>query len=554
MIFDLFSALLNGVIKIVLRLPIAIVETVLNAFGIDTSWFKYIYSVVDVIGSILKYTIVPILAGIAAYAIPTLIAGMLALRIWTAAKWVWDSIMWAKDAAWKAINGIIKIVPIILGGLWTFISTMLVPFIISALAAIPVIGWIILAIAGLITLVVVFWDEIKGVLVGIYDWTIGVFKASWDFIVNIVTSIWWAVQYVWGILKNIGNIIMYYVTLPMRLGLNAIGNSVPWIGGAWGDWFLGAVGVTAPQLAEGGIATKEVLAQVGEAGDSEAIIPLNEAGMAFMLKIMAPLFAGLMISLISPILGAIGLGWLIGGAVGFLGNMFGSEEEKNSNNKIEKQIEQLNIEVLSNGNNILSVLEKVDISSMILEKCFKVIKFISNVIFSALTLLSLIGNIFGFSSIVGGILGSFSGNKKLDFFEVLDKISEDVGFIKKSYMLDKYFSNEQQEPMMAVGGIVTRQTRATIGEAGPEAVIPLNSSGFNYITNIFNSLGEDKEIEGMSGLNNKLDKIISDIGELKTKPTYIENGDNTNNSPRSSDPVYEFSKFLATGIVADGEI
>ena len=57
-----------------------------------------------------------------------------------------------------------------------------------------------------------------------------------------------------------------------------------------------------------------------------------------------------------------------------------------------------------------------------------------------------------FGAIVGGFLGDWVGDKLYGFFK---------GF------------TAPKEPALAVGGIVTKPTRALIGEAGPEAVIPL---------------------------------------------------------------------------------
>jgi hypothetical protein len=58
----------------------------------------------------------------------------------------------------------------------------------------------------------------------------------------------------------------------------------------------------------------------------------------------------------------------------------------------------------------------------------------------------------GFGAVVGGLVGDWVGDKLYGFFK---------GF------------TAPKEPALAVGGIVTKPTRALIGEAGPEAVIPL---------------------------------------------------------------------------------
>jgi hypothetical protein len=57
-----------------------------------------------------------------------------------------------------------------------------------------------------------------------------------------------------------------------------------------------------------------------------------------------------------------------------------------------------------------------------------------------------------FGAVVGGLVGDWVGDKLYGFFK---------GF------------TAPKEPALAVGGIVTKPTRALIGEAGPEAVIPL---------------------------------------------------------------------------------
>ena len=109
----------------------------------------------------------------------------------------------------------------------------------------------------------------------------GIINWFWNSGIQIVETIWEGIKWVWDTLKNIANIIMYYVTWPLRKGLNAIGDSIPWVGGAWGDWFFNAIGITAPQFEKGGIVTQKTVAVIGEAGDNEAVIPLNERGFKF---------------------------------------------------------------------------------------------------------------------------------------------------------------------------------------------------------------------------------------------------------------------------------
>ena len=56
-------------------------------------------------------------------------------------------------------------------------------------------------------------------------------------------------------------------------------------------------------------------------------------------------------------------------------------------------------------------------------------------------------------------------------------------------------ANNISVPKMATGGIVTRPTYALVGEAGPEAVVPLNRAngvgGMNVTVNVYGSVGVD---------------------------------------------------------------
>ena len=55
----------------------------------------------------------------------------------------------------------------------------------------------------------------------------------------------------------------------------------------------------------------------------------------------------------------------------------------------------------------------------------------------------------------------------------IDLVNKGIGIVNKINPFDD-IPNIPHIPAMAAGGIVTRPTLALIGEAGPEAVIPLN--------------------------------------------------------------------------------
>ena len=74
----------------------------------------------------------------------------------------------------------------------------------------------------------------------------------------------------------------------------------------------------------------------------------------------------------------------------------------------------------------------------------------------------------GFKGIVNGILTMFNG---------LIKAVNRIGFTLPDWLGGKSFSlNIPEIPKLAEGGIVNRPTLAMIGEAGPEAVVPLNKA------------------------------------------------------------------------------
>ena len=92
----------------------------------------------------------------------------------------------------------------------------------------------------------------------------------------------------------------------------------------------------------------------------------------------------------------------------------------------------------------------------------------------------------GFGAVVGGLVGDWVGDKLYGFFK---------GF------------TAPKEPALAVGGIVTKPTRALIGEAGPEAVIPLPRIYDGTILNAPMGIVASSMIGG-------IDAVISSLGPV----------------------------------------
>lgn len=92
----------------------------------------------------------------------------------------------------------------------------------------------------------------------------------------------------------------------------------------------------------------------------------------------------------------------------------------------------------------------------------------------------------GLGAFVGGFIGDWVGDKLYGFFK---------GF------------TAPKEPALAVGGIVTKPTRALIGEAGPEAVIPLPKIYDGTILNAPMGIVASSMIGG-------IDAVISSLGPV----------------------------------------
>jgi hypothetical protein len=105
---------------------------------------------------------------------------------------------------------------------------------------------------------------------------------------------------------------------------------------------------------------------------------------------------------------------------------------------------------------------------------------------------------------IAGIAAAFYGIKKITDKMIKDRkaLLEDPNKIPSwSTKSNKFFPNTEMSagvPKMAKGGIVNRPTLAMIGEAGPEAVVPLNKymgmGGFTIVNQIQGSVVTQKEL------------------------------------------------------------
>lgn len=119
-------------------------------------------------------------------------------------------------------------------------------------------------------------NAIKNVFAGIVAFVRDVFSgdwsAAWEKVAGIFNKIW----------NGLGNLARAQINAIIALvnkligGINKMGVDVPdWVPGVGGKSFRPNI-PTIPQLAEGGIATRPTVAQIAEAGEPEAVIPLSK--------------------------------------------------------------------------------------------------------------------------------------------------------------------------------------------------------------------------------------------------------------------------------------
>lgn len=116
----------------------------------------------------------------------------------------------------------------------------------------------------------------------------------------------------------------------------------------------------------------------------------------------------------------------------------------------------------------------------------------------------------GIYDIIKGIVGLFQGKSFKEAFN--------FGTVKAftSQMNSKLKGEKTPETKLAVGGIVTRPTRALIGESGPEAVIPLNGFSRENIINYNPTININANISNSMDIQN-IARRINDMlySELK---------------------------------------
>lgn len=120
------------------------------------------------------------------------------------------------------------------------------------------------------------WTNVQAIFTNIIDFIDNVFSgnwsAAWDNIVTIFGN-------VFGLIVNLAKAPINGVISAINWVLdkvNSISVTIPdWVPGVGGQT-LGFAIPTIPQLAVGGIAIKPTLAEIGEGGEPEAVLPLSK--------------------------------------------------------------------------------------------------------------------------------------------------------------------------------------------------------------------------------------------------------------------------------------
>jgi TP901 family phage tail tape measure protein len=171
--------------------------------------------------------------------------------LWTGLKYAFDGISSVFQSAWSGLQ--------FLGSVFSTSFSIMVN------AAKVFLGGIVDVFAN----VAGIFDNIIGLVKNVFT---GQWSAAWDNVKGIFSNVFGALA---GIAKAPINAVIALVNGAIG-AINGISVDIPdWVPKFGGEKF-GVNLPTIPQLAEGGIATRSTLANIGEGGEPEAVIPLSK--------------------------------------------------------------------------------------------------------------------------------------------------------------------------------------------------------------------------------------------------------------------------------------
>ncbi|SES20869.1 phage tail tape measure protein [Lentzea albida] len=119
------------------------------------------------------------------------------------------------------------------------------------------VGWVIAAVIGLVTLIVVYWDEIVAATKAAWQWVSDAVSAAIDWVVSFVRDNWQLlISIVLGPLGIIIALVVTYwdqIVAAVRAGVNWVLDAVAWLGslpGRAAAWFGGLVSAAGAKIGE----------------------------------------------------------------------------------------------------------------------------------------------------------------------------------------------------------------------------------------------------------------------------------------------------------------
>lgn len=214
-------------------------------------------------------------AAVASYALGTAIkfmTGPIGIIITAIAALVAAGIALYKN--WDTVRAKLENFGAMVGAIWANISSVIENGIAAIGAKFPALGAYLTG----------WWQSIKAAVENIKN----IFSGIIDFISNVFSGNWSAAwQNIVDIFSNIFGMIGNLVKAPINAVISVINYAIEKINGisvTIPDWAPGGLGgktlgfniPTIPQLAAGGIATRATLAEIGEGGEPEAVLPLSK--------------------------------------------------------------------------------------------------------------------------------------------------------------------------------------------------------------------------------------------------------------------------------------
>ena len=409
-----------------------------------------------------------------------------------------------------------QVLKVIVGNIWNRIQTLwswLTEDLIR-LAGVAI-GTVLMApLLPVIAVVYLLWDYIEPVvnwvwnlLQPVVNWMWEGLKTAWDTLMNIVSTVWDTIVSVFDSLR----------------GARFIGKFIPQL----------------PQLAEGGIASDELVAVLAEEGYDEAVIPFNDKGKSMLLDMFKSIFEDI--------------------SFGDMG--------KNIKDYYNKTIDYLGSNfdgIFWEFNYIINSINSNNIKEYIFNLYNSTLQYISD----------------RFSSLFEIIKNSL---KYIDskFEEILDTLTKNkpgglTGLLGRLFNFDNLFSFDLDDIKTYISNIVKEEAGLLFDKLAIEfdhtnKQIEINRAWIYNIDEKISSLKPENitnntfNVENINITETNFDSKLEENNKLiMNKLQHIENsiqnikipepqGEQNTNVVQQHDPNYELAKYLSTGFITSGD-